>query len=489
MRSFAATLASVAGLACAGHALAQPLDDPIPDPIAKGSVRIELQTFATGMAAPIDFTPAGDGSDRLFIADQNGFVRMMKGGALMPTPFLDATSRLVSPLGIIGTHDESDYDERGLLGIAFHPGFADPASLGFRKFYTYTSEPVSAMADFTTSAPPPVGREFDHQNVIAEWTVSAADPDRIDPASRRELIRIDQPSFNHNAGQLRFGADNMLYITTGDGGAADDQDGQPEGPGRTSFGHGPTGNGQNTHTIHGKVLRIDPTGRDSANGQYGIPAGNPFNGTDGLREIYAYGFRNPFRFSFDNLSGDLLVADVGQNDIEEINNVSVGGNYGWNLKEGTFKFNPNGTGAGFVEADTSGLPPGLIDPVAQYDHDEGIAIVGGFVYHGSAIPELQGKYVFGDFGLDFTVATGRLFYADLDTGLIQELIIGFDDRELNLFVKGFGQDAEGEIYLLAGPNLGPYGTQGTVYRITAVPAPASLPLLTLLAARRRRPAR
>ncbi|MCC6675579.1 MAG: PQQ-dependent sugar dehydrogenase [Phycisphaerales bacterium] len=486
MRSLAATLASVAGLACAGHALAQPLDNPIPDPITKGSVRIELLPVVTGMAAPIDFTPAGDGSDRLFIADQNGIVRMMKGGVLSPTPFLDASSRLVSPLGIIGTHDEHDYDERGLLGITFHPGFANPSSPGFRKFYTYTSEPVAGPADFTTSAPPPVGREFDHQNVIAEWTVSATDPDRVDPASRREMIRIDQPSFNHNAGQIRFGPDNMLYITTGDGGAADDQDGQPEGPGRTSFGHGPTGNGQNKFTAHGKVLRIDPTGRDSANGQYGIPAGNPFSGPDGLRETYAYGFRNPFRFSFDSLSGDLIVADVGQNDIEEVDRVTVGGNYGWNLKEGSFKFNPNGAGAGFVEAGTSGLPPGLTDPILEYDHDEGIAIVGGFVYHGSAIPELEGKYVFGDFGLDFTVASGRLFYADLTTGLIQQFILGFDDRDLNLFVKGFGQDAAGEIYLLAGPNLGPYGTQGAVYRITAIPSPASLPLLALLAIRRRR---
>ncbi len=213
-----------------------------------------------------------------------------------------------------------------------------------------------------------------------------------------------------------FGPDKNLYVSLGDGGAAND----------VADGHTPgTGNGQDTSNVLGTLLRINPDGNNSVNGQYGVPADNPFVGGGGVAEIYADGFRNPFRFSFDSATGDLIVADVGQNHIEEIDQVVSGGNYGWHVKEGTFLFDPN---TGDVTADSPGLPAGLLDPVAQYDHDEGIAIVGGFVYHGTAIPELIGKYVFGDFSLGFGAPGGRLFYADLATGLIQELTIGLDDR-------------------------------------------------------------
>jgi len=238
-------------------------------------------------------------------------------------------------------------------------------------------------------------------------------------------------------------------------------------------GHGATGNGQNKNTVHGSILRIDPldpattTSPDtvSVNGKYRVPADNPFVGVDGVDEIYAYGFRNPWRFSFDSLTGDLVAADVGQGQIEEIDIVHVGGNYGWNLKEGTFSFDPE---TGTVNDGANRLPEGLIDPVAQYDHDEGISITGGFVYRGSAIPDLRGKYVFGDFSSGFFQADGRLLYADLATGLIQEFIIGLDDRNLGLYVKAFGQDAYGELYLLAGGALGPYGDIGVILKI--VPA-------------------
>jgi hypothetical protein len=193
---------------------------------------------------------------------------------------------------------------------------------------------------------------------------------------------------------------------------------------------------------------------------------------DGVDEIYAYGFRNPWRFSFHPLTGDLIVGDVGQNDIEEIDIVLAGGNYGWNLKEGTFRFDP---ATGTVNNDLSDLPPDLIDPVAQYDHDDGITAIGGFVYYGSAIPELMGKYVFGDFSLSFFLAEGRLLYADLKTGLIEEFIIGSDDRNLGLYVKAFGQDADGELYLLAGTNLGPFGAGGTVLKIVGLSTPSQDP--------------
>jgi glucose/arabinose dehydrogenase len=441
------------------NVLGIPLDDPIPEPIGKGTVSVELETVASGLIAPVYLTHAGDGTDRLFVVDQPGTIWLIENGQLLGTPFLDVTDRVYMP-GFFGTLDVNDFDERGLLGLAFHPGFDDPESPGYQKIYTYTSEMSDFPADFTTE-PLPAGVDFDHQSVITEWTVDSVNPNIIDKSTRHEIMRIDQPQFNHDGGMVAFGRDGYLYISLGDGGASNDD----------ADGHGATGNGQNKDTVLGSILRIDPldpmTTIDSLdtislNGQYRIPVDNPFVGVDGVDEIYAYGFRNPWRFSFHPDTGDLIVGDVGQNMIEEIDIVQAGGNYGWNLKEGTFRFDPV---AGTVTDDLSGLPGGLIDPVAQYDHDDGITVVGGFIYHGTAIPELWGKYVFGDFSSSFFLTDGRLFYADLSTGLIRELIIGVDDRDLGLYVKAFGQDAAGELYLLAGTNLGPFGTGGVVLKI------------------------
>jgi len=215
------------------------------------------------------------------------------------------------------------------------------------------------------------------------------------------------------------------------------------------------------------MLRIDPNGTNSANGKYGIPADNPFAGGGGVAEIYALGLRNPYRFSFDG--SDLLVGDVGQGSIEELNRVQLGGNYGWGLKEGTFKFN-RATGA--ISDDLSGLPPSLIDPIAQYDHDEGISIIGGFVYHGALLPELEGKYVFGDF-------SKRLLYADLTSGEIREFVIGEADVPLGFFVKGLGEDQNGEIYVLGSTELGPTGTTGVVFQLVPEPSIAALAIIGL----------
>ena len=437
----------------------EPLEDPIPEPIEKGAVSIELEVVASGLVAPVYLTHAGDGTDRLFVLDQPGTIRLIENGQLLNTPFLDVTDRVHMP-GFFGTLDENDFDERGLLGLAFHPGFADPESPGYEKIYTYTSEMNVLPADFTTE-PLPAGVDFDHQSVITEWIVDSANPNIVDKSTSREIMRIDEPQFNHDGGMVAFGRDGYLYISLGDGGAADD----------VADGHGATGNGQNINTVHGSILRIDPldpaTTIDSldiigVNSQYRVPADNPFVGVDGVDEIYAYGFRNPWRFSFHPDTGDLIVGDVGQNDIEEIDVVHAGGNYGWNLKEGTFRFDP---ATGTVNDDLSGLPGGLIDPVAQYDHDEGITVIAGFIYRGSAIPELWGKYVFGDFSSGFFLADGRLLYADLGTGLIREFVLGVDGRDLGLYVKAFGQDAAGELYMLAGTNLGPFGTGGVVLKI------------------------
>lgn len=368
------------------------------------------------------------------------------------------------------------YDERGLLGVAFHPGFADPSSPGFRKLYTYTNEPVVAgTADFTV----PMSGEFNNQAVIAEWQVSANNPDVVDVTTRRELMRIDHPQFNHDGGQLAFRpGEPYLYISEGDGGAAND----------VGDGHNPaTGNGQDTTTALGKILRIDPldpaltsTSGDpmSANSNYRIPASNPFVSspptTGSVREIFAYGFRNPFRFSFDAESGKFIVADVGQDHIEEVDVVEAGKNYGWHHKEGTFLFDP---ATGNVTPD-SAADQSLTHPIAEYDHKNGIAILGGYIYRGTAIPALAGKYVFGDLSTAFNTPNGHLFYLDdLSSGIIHQLRIGHDDRSLGLFVKAFGRDSAGEIYLLADSNAGPSGNGGRVMKL--VQSPASVSLLNL----------
>jgi len=425
----------------------QEITNPIPESIAKGTIIVELETLIDGLAAPLGVVDPDNGSGRLFVYDQAGQVYVVSEGS--SSIFLDVASHLVS-LGISGP---GSYDERGLLGFAVHPNFSSNP-----KVYTYTSEPVSASADFTV----PLSGAANHQSVAAEWTVSSTDSNSIDPSTRREILRIDQPQFNHNGGTLHFGPDGYLYIALGDGGASDDQ----------GDGHGTGGNGQDKNTVLGSIIRIDVAGNNSANGQYGIPLDNPFVGIDGIDEIFAYGFRNPFQFSFDSATGDLYAGDVGQNDIEEIDRVTAGGNYGWRHKEGSFYFDPNGSSGGFVTTEpVAPLPAGLIDPIAEYDHNEGLSVIGGFVYNRPEIPSLTGRYVFGDFGTGFSTPAGRLFYLDLATNEILELTIGATDRPLDLWVKGFGSDAEGNIYVCGSRTLGPSGATGTVLKL--IPPPTS----------------
>ena len=307
------------------------------------------------------------------------------------------------------------------------------------------------MADYSTLTS---GQVPNHQSVIREFvTPEPNDPDsRPDVTVSRVLLRLDQPQFNHNAGALAFDDEGYLHIAVGDGGGADDE----------GVGHGATGNGQDTSNPFGAILRIDPLGSNSANGQYGVPASNPFRGQDGqAEEIFAYGLRNPFRISFDMQTGDLYAADVGQNAIEEVNVVMLGGNYGWNLKEGSFFFEGNGAEAGTVTDVDPGVPDDLIDPLAEYDHDEGIAIVGGFVYRGSNVPALDGHYVFGDFG-SFTADAAPLYYLTADDAIRE-----FDVGPLPAAILGFAQDANGEIYVLTNTTGTPFGTTGRVQRLDA----------------------
>ncbi len=419
-----------------------PLADPIPTPVPLGAVNVQLATVATGLTAPNWGTNAPGVSGRLYVSDQNGIFWNINLADGSKSVFLDVSSIIVT-LGIGGP---GTFDERGLLGVAFHPNYQANGLL-----YTYTSEPNAGAADFSTI---PVGETADHQTVIREWNVP--EPGDLNAtvnfASSRILLTIDQPQFNHNAGAINFGADNMLYIALGDGGASDDE----------GIGHGVSGNGQDPTNPLGSILRIDPLGNNSANSQYGIPFDNPFVPERGanVQEIFAFGFRNPFRFSFDG--PDLYVADVGQNDIEEVDIVTSGDNYGWNLKEGSFFFDPNGVDPGFITNVDPGVPAGLVDPIAQYDHDEGIAIVGGFVYRGVKIPALTGSYIFGDFAQTFS-NDGRLFYLDGAGDVVEFNLLG--QPALNLSLLGFGQDENGEVYVLANNTGVPFGVGGVVLRI------------------------
>jgi len=441
-----AALAALAGPA----AMAQNtrLDDPIPGTLAVSPVTVALRPVLQGLASPVATAVAPGEPDYLYVVDQVGLVWKTAVGAGARQKgekqlFLDVRSRLV-PLG--------QFEERGLLGLAFHPDYASS-----RRFYTYTSEPVGPTPDFTTQ---PAGVAANHQSVLTEWRTDAAG--NVDAASARVLMRIDQPQANHNAGALAFGPDRLLYISLGDGGAGDDQ----------APGHAPEGNAQNLApgNVLGKILRIDPLGNNAANGAYGIPSDNPFVDRAGADEIYAYGLRNPFRMSF-GPDGTLWVGDVGQGAIEEVNHVVAGGNYGWRIKEGSFLFDANGTGPGFVYQSSPGLPAGLIDPIAEYDHADGVgapparvAVIGGFVYTGALMPALSGQYVFAD----YVGAGGSGTLLTLGPrNEVQKLNV-LRREPLGLSVLGMGQDAAGELYLLTSGGGGLTGTSGAVMRI-AVP--------------------
>jgi hypothetical protein len=437
------------------------------DVIQQSGKTIKLELLSTGLTAPNFGTAAPGDEGRLFVSDQDGTLWAIDLASGDKSVFADLSSLLV-PLGAFGP---GTFDERGFLGLAFHPDYASNGLL-----YTLTSEPAAAQADFSTM---PAGSTPNHQAVVREWQVAnPSDPASVvDPTSSRELLRIDEPQFNHNAGALNFGHDGMLYISLGDGGGRDDQ----------GTGHGSSGNAQDPSNILGSILRIDPLGSNSANGQYGIPDDNPFVSMAGyVGEIYAYGFRNPFRFSFDMATGDLYAGDVGQDDLEEVDVVVAGGNYGWNTKEGSFCFDPNGAGPGFAfdQEPCPNGPSGLIDPLAEYntsdslaENEDGRAVVGGFVYRGSAIPGLAGRYVFGDY-TQFTDTgvnnAGRLFFLNkknivkdnfIKTSKIFEFTLYGQDA-LGRALLGFGQDAHGELYVLANDVGTPFGDTGVVMRIT-----------------------
>ena len=426
------------------------ITNPIPERVPKGDLTIELRTIADGMSSPLGLAAPDDGSGRLFVYDQPGVIWVVNAGGRRATPLLDLR-------GLLIPNARYDYDERGLLGVAVHPNFAANPLI-----YTYTSETNAGPADFPASMN--VGTLPNHQSVITEWRIDAADSNRVDVASRREVLRIDKPQSNHNGGVMRFGPDGFLYFTLGDGGSAND----------VANGHVPGGNAQSTMSILGKLHRIDVDTRNAANGKYGIPLDNPFDGVTGLREIYAYGLRNPFSISFDRADGTCYVADVGQNRVEEINIITKGGNYGWNVREASFWFNP--AGGVIVTAPVRPPPPNLIDPIAMYDHDDGLAIIGGAVYRGSAIPALQGRYVCADWGA-FNAPSGRLYYLDANN-IVTEFRLGVNDRPFGYWIKGIGEGPDGELYVFASRVVGPAGNTGTMLKLVPAPKPISFTSIT-----------
>ena len=336
------------------------------------------------IARPIVVTHANDGSNRLFVASQLGKIYCFENKADVSEPnlYLDIEES-------VRYIDKEN--EEGLLGFAIHPDYKKNGQ--FFLFYTTTDEP--------------------HVSVISRFNVSSTDPSKADPNSEVELMRIPQPFWNHNGGTLAFGHDGYLYIALGDGGKAND----------------PFKNGQNLATLNGSILRID-VDKKSKDHNYAIPADNPFVRLKEARpEIYAYGFRNVWRLSFDRKTGALYAADVGQNIWEEINIVVKGGNYGWNLREAKHKFGDNGS-----EASDK-----LIDPIFEYHHDVGKSITGGHVYRGSAVPSLKGMYMYADY------VSGKVWA--LEHTPSGKILGNHEIKSMNLPIITFGEDEQGEVYL------------------------------------------
>jgi glucose/arabinose dehydrogenase len=340
-------------------------------PSGLARVSVTLAPFVDGLTAPLAIVNAGDGTNRLFVAEQGGRIRVIRDGRSVATPFLDIGDEITTG------------GERGLLGVAFHPDYPrDP-----RVFVDYT--------------------DANGDTQVSSFTVIASDPDRLDPTTETPILHVQQPFANHNGGALVFDPSGMLLISLGDGGSGGD----------------PQGNGQSLTTLLGKILRIDVGGNDAGH-PYRIPVDNPFaDGAGGRRpEIWLYGLRNPWRISFDRATKDLWIGDVGQNAWEEVDVQRAGQpggtNFGWNRMEGTHCFQPP----------RDCQDPSLTLPVTDYGHDLGCTVIGGGVYRGSAQAALVGGYVFGDY------CSGRLWAIDpAGDGYRAPTEVGDSGRSLSAF--------------------------------------------------------
>jgi len=392
----ALSMALIAGCGGGGGSDAPPVTGP--PPVVTAPTIITQAVFTNiSFSQPVALMQAPGDSTRWFVVEKGGVVRVFANdqNTTSVTVFLDISS-LVNASG-----------EGGLLGLAFHPNFP------------VTSE---AFVSYTRSGTPLVSYVSRFFSTDSGQTLNAA--------TEEVIMTVDQPATNHNGGNVAFGPDGFLYVGFGDGGGSGD----------------PNGNGQDTSTLMGAIVRIDVEGGSP----YGIPAGNPFeanavctggSGVEDCPEIYAWGLRNPWRFSFDTTTSKLWVGDVGQADWEEVDVVIAGGNYGWNVREGAHCFNPSG-----------GCANTFIEPISEYDHWLGGSITGGLVYRGTAISGLGGWYLFGDF------TSGRLF------GIREDSAVGIEPEvlgETGLQIVSFGQDADGEVYVL--------NFIGTIHQIVDAP--------------------
>ena len=445
-----------------------------PDPTAAAPDQTPVAVVslvAEGFAHPVALVEPPDGTGRRFIVDQIGQIWIVTAdGTLLTEPFLDIAGRLVNL--------NPGYDERGLLGLAFHPDYATNG-----RFFLFYSAPLREGA--------PGG--WSHTNVIAEYAVSGTDPNQADPASEEIVMQIDWPQANHDGGTLAFGPeDGYLYISLGDGGGGGDND-----AGHVDDWYAPNGggNGQDIEeNLMGSILRID-VDPVILTEPYAVPPDNPFVGQTPYPEQWAYGFRNPYRFSFD-MGGDhqIFAGDAGQNLWEEVDLVTAGGNYGWNVKEGAHCFDAANPGTpptdcpdaipGDADHPDAGAP--LLDPIIEFANSRqpgglGNTVIGGHVYRGDLLPAWDGSYLFGVFSNSQGV--GDVFVATPD-GLgnwpYERLtIVNLPGGRLQDFLLSFGQDLYGEVYLLTTAQAGPSGTTGKVWKI--VP-PFDLYLPTLVKA-------
>ena len=420
----------------------QSIADPLPD-IPQGEIIVEIVEITDQLTHPIGLIDPNDGSGRKFIFQQTGEIRTLDiNNNLTSTNVLDVSDELVDLFPVI------PYDERGLLGVILDPSFTNNGIL-----YYFASVPVSSNVTADFSFPlDEFGAEsvnLDHHSVLVEVTFTNSNLSPYfgdgDTYTQREILRLEQPvaeSFpiigsNHNSGSMSFDTNGYLMISIGDAGDAND----------TGNGHGLIGNGQDPSNIWGSIIRIDLNGTNSVNGKYGIPSDNPFvNDSDKLDEIFAYGFRNPWTFSLDPLSGIIYSADSGQDLVQEVNIIEKGKNYGWRAKEGSFLFDPQTGLIGSINNFTN--INNYVDPLVEYDHDQGYAnVIGGHVYRGQSIPSLIGSYVCGDYGAIFS-NSGSLFYIDANSNTLNRIQIGVDNRTLTTDVRGFSFDANGELYFV-----------------------------------------
>ena len=380
---------------------------------------VGVERVASGLTSPVQLVDPADGTARLLVADQTGLIFVVTDEGLQEELFLDLRDRMVT----LGENlpPGASQDERGLLGLAFHPNFSDN-----RKFYVRYSAPLREGAE-----------DGSHTEVLSEFQATT-DLSRGDPTTERVLIEFPSPLVIHQAGAIVFGPDGNLYVAMGDGGM--------------------DRNGQDIQSnLLGSILRIDVdvAGEDRP---YGIPRDNPLVGRDGLDEQFAWGFRNPWRMAFSD--DDLYVADVGSQLYEEVNRVTKGSNYGWSVKEGTACVELNGGAAsrvGCPKHTDDGVPiDHLQDPMVQYPrkHDDqivGFAVVGGYVYTGDEIPALRGQYVFGDYSRRFDSASGSIFTVEPSESMVTELqrvrIAGADDGQLGRAILSFGRDRRGTLYV------------------------------------------